>query len=1411
MFRFHRTRVDVVGNWNRRRRNRLTRRACLAAAAGLLVAGQATATTHYWVGGGTHYPSSTADWSDTANWSPNNLPSSSADDIYFGNLSTTNFFASGTNIWPDNSTTDYLCHSLVIETATGFTIQDASDGNSYNSARINLATGSIIRFNLTGQVQQTIQTPIFLGSSGQWTNYGTTPLVLACQMYQPAGATNLTIDKGGPGPVTIQGSALDHSTNYAYFTPYTDPLWTGTLNINQGYVTIQNFNVPNVSAINQAMAHTINVASGTYLNLNTAFLDSVATVSRPTNVTINGNGVNLGLLFGSTGAIESSGYSSLGTVTVATASSINATDDLFVEGLAGGGDLTQIGSLFSSGKLTVTGPSPTFSGHIYVNYGTFESTGPGVGSSSGIVVSSGSTFTLTNGTSDRSISVAGTGNASTTSTAAFVLNENTGIAAVWSGPVTLTGNTTLGTDTDEAGIISGNIGDGGSAYGITKVGGGRTTLSGNNTFTGPITVSAGILGVGSANGIPSGDVTTVQSGATLEIEPGIAPLRFLYINGDGYSYGTQIPLQGALSSPSGVTGWNGGIVMQSNSSIGVAAGTLTVAGNILGNFTVRKIGAGQLVLTSQTNSFGALNVNAGTVTINTDSVIPPAAPITVTASGADLEISGNSSFNRTLNLNSTGIASAGALLNTAGNNNWMGPITLQTNSSIGVSAGQLTLSGPINGPGTLTKVGSQTLYLTGAANYLNLTIAAGAVQLGSAAATPATLVVTCPVGETIELPSNFTATSTLNVIGNGVAGAGAIHALAGTTGVLAGPLVLAGNATINTDPGVVYTINASTNPITETTPGTVLTKTGTGTLRITGTNNVSGGLVVNGGVLAPASDAALGAPLAPVTVNFGARIQFTSTTSTSGRAFSLNSGSIGVDSGMSVTYTNTILNGGFLRGPGTNIISTGTALTGVSPLPGANVLINAPTPLYNLTNSGNITINAASTWSGGLNASTANLIVNNNLAADSFGNNGIIAINPGAVLSNDVSNLTSGGGSRIYIGSKAGPGGTLTLLNGTTLELNGALLVNNGTINGTTNVNYGSLTKGSGAFGVVNVNDGGKFSPGNSPGLATAQSCTLGSGGGYVFEITNATGAPGVGYDQLTLSGALGINAGTTANSVFTVEIDSLDAANNPAPAANFDPNRDQNWAFIHAAGGISGFNAGSFAVNSTGFANPTNGGLFAVTLDPTSTNLLISYSAPQWALATGGTWPVSGNWIGGVPTISANFLGKITTPATITLDGPRTVQGLIFDNPTQSYTIAPGVGGTLTLNNGASPVTIDVISGAHSITAPMVSTAAVNKTGPGTLTLSGNNTGLTGGTIINAGFLVTTNANALGGATATATVAVAGTLQANAPGISLAALGNSGITTLYGGASSITAAPGNGALTVGTGGSLAATSIRQD
>ena len=328
---------------------------------------------------------------------------------------------------------------------------------------------------------------------------------------------------------------------------------------------------------------------------------------------------------------------------------------------------------------------------------------------------------------------------------------------------------------------------------LTKDGSGTLTLANDNSgFTGRIKVndSAGILQITDARALGDSFAdTTVGTNASLRILDPVAgtftgtinePLR---INGPG------VVNDGALrqNAPRTVT-WAGPIVMDSNATIGAAAGAvLAITGIVSDTGTGRdltKEGQGEVRLNSPSGDTyrGLTTVNDGILTAGTatalgnQSTTPPGAGTvssgtivnqTLTKVGqlrlAAINGTGFTILNEFLTLNGPGpggAATPGSLANGVGDNLWAGPVVLGSpapdgkNVVIGAAAGtNLTISGVVSSPNgafALTKDGPGRLILNNANTYTGLTtVAAGVLNIRDSNALGATVFAGAAAGTSV--------------------------------------------------------------------------------------------------------------------------------------------------------------------------------------------------------------------------------------------------------------------------------------------------------------------------------------------------------------------------------------------------------------------------------------------------------------------------------------------------------------------------------------------------------------------------------------------------------------------------------------------------------------------------------------
>jgi autotransporter-associated beta strand protein len=176
---------------------------------------------------------------------------------------------------------------------------------------------------------------------------------------------------------------------------------------------------------------------------------------------------------------------------------------------------------------------------------------------------------------------------------------------------------------------------------------------------------------------------------------------------------------------------NNTITLDANQSWDVAVSRiLTAAGAISGAYKITKSGSGYLTL-SGTNTFsGGVDLNAGTLNLNSAAALGSTAGTLTIASNATIDnISGESVI-----LNNYPISIGGNFTypGTDDLNMGAGAVTLTASPQITTSTGNLTFGGVIGGSYGITKAGSGTLTLNGANTFTGgVDLNVGTLELGN--------------------------------------------------------------------------------------------------------------------------------------------------------------------------------------------------------------------------------------------------------------------------------------------------------------------------------------------------------------------------------------------------------------------------------------------------------------------------------------------------------------------------------------------------------------------------------------------------------------------------------------------------------------------------------------------------------
>jgi autotransporter-associated beta strand protein len=716
----------------------------------------------------------------------------------------------------------------------------------------------------------------------------------------------------------------------------------------------------------------------------------------------------------------------------------------------------------SSGAALVFSQSdaPTYSG-IISGSGNLTQAGPGLLTLLGSNTYSGST-TISGGT----LQVGNGGSGASIGGSSSLLNNG---SLVFSG----SDNPTFG------GAISGS-GD------LTQAGSGVLTLLGSNTYAGNTTISAGTLQLGNGgSGASIGNTNSVLDNSSL-----------VFFHSDGVTFLPAISGSGNLTQAG-----SGVLTLLGNNTY---SGSTTVSG---GTLQVGNGGSGEFLASpsvSLSNS-AALVFNQSDVQTY-GGVISGVGNVTLTGTGGLLTLLGSNTYtgNTTVSGGTLQIGSGGSGAFLASPS-----VSLSNSAALVFSQSDSQIyGGVISGSGNVMLTGSGLLTLLGSNTYSGTTtISGGTLQVGNgiAAATLGTGAVTDNSALVFNLPGASTfggaisGKGSLTLAGTGLLTLLGSNTFTGGTMISTGTLQLGNGGTsgsltsgVALGSGGALVLDRADNVsmnFTLSGPGG-LWKTGSDTVTLTGNStSFTGPVSVVQGQLVLAGPANIGA----TTVSSGGTLQF------SGASFNLGFTGVSAQTGGLVQFQSANISGGYLAGLGKYVLAGSTATTFNSVTNYATLQQNGPAVFNNVINDGLITASGGLQLVNGKNDISGVIILSGtNTVSQWGGNQGLMTIQGGSLLNNENGPLTSAGGGVITINS----GGTLnadSFSQGASLNLRDSLLINNGTVIGTTNVGYGATASGSGSFGLINLSNSGAIavspaaSP-QSPGVVITNGLIVGSG-----------------------------------------------------------------------------------------------------------------------------------------------------------------------------------------------------------------------------------------------------------------------------------------------------------------------------
>jgi fibronectin-binding autotransporter adhesin len=674
------------------------------------------------------------------------------------------------------------------------------------------------------------------------------------------------------------------------------------------------------------------------------------------------------------------------------------------------------------------------------------------------------------------------------------------------------GNVMLGSGTlriasgngNYSGVISGT-------GGVWRTNGGNQTFNGcNNTYTGATTLDGSTITTDClANGGQASGI-----GAS-----GSASANLVFNSGNLIYTGGTISIDRGFTLSGGY-----GIVTVSN-----AATTLGFSGQVIGSGEFYKDAAGTLVLSGNNTYTNNTHVRGGILRAGS-----------ATAFGTTNSFWMDNTAGVLLDLNNFN-ANAGALIGggALGGNIALGTGTLTIRDGLGQ-----TYAGAITGTGSLIKNGAGTQTLSGCNNSYS-----GATTINAGVLTVNCLDnggVASSIGASSVAPANLVINGTLRYVGAGsstdrqftmgtsgatldASGTGIVEFTNTTSVTLAGANTARTLILTGTNTG--YNLLAA--QLDNNGAGvTSLTKTGTGTWRLTNANSTYTGVTrINGGILSvdqmanggqASSIGAASTAAANLVIGNGSTLRYTGAGDATNRQFTLDTGVTFIESSGTgaLQFTNTGAVA-LLGTSATRTIALGGTNTGANTMGGAIGDNGTGKTTLAKNDSGTWILTGNNTYSGNTVINDGNLMIGNGGTTGNAGVGNVIVDSPTSTLSLNRSDTFTFSGTLSGPGTLAQVGSGTSVLTSATNQI-GATTISDGTLqvdggletptvkmNGTSTLTVNGTVQAAGSTQTALTGDAG------------AQTVTVGSGGTLL-----ANGDLGDGSDTIDLSGTLDTGAG---------------------------------------------------------------------------------------------------------------------------------------------------------------------------------------------------------------------------------------------------------------------------------------------